>query len=120
LPPDDEHDLDRITTMINEALQSRVRRLALSVLKRSGTSMPISEIARKCNSSPNQVAGAIRGTKGQYKPELSLLRLGLVSETVSKIPGTREHKTYRFNVKSQALLDIIERVLARYRTEGEE
>lgn len=81
--------------------------------------MSISEIARECGFSPSQVAGAIRGAKGQYDPALSLLQLHLVAESITKIPGERRQKRYKFDVKNQALVANIEKVLARYRKAGE-
>lgn len=105
--------------LIPVALRSRVRRLALSVLMRSGTGLSISEIGRDSGLSPGQVVGAIRGVKGQYEPQLSLMRLQIVSETISKTPGQRQQKTYKFNVKNQDLLDSIDKVLTRYRRAGE-
>lgn len=117
--PFEEYDLDHVIALLPVALRSRVRRLTLASLMGSGTWVSISEIGRESGLSPSQVVGAIRGSKGQYDPELSLMRLRLVSETISKIPGRRQQKTYMFNGKNQILLDHIERVLARYRKSGE-
>lgn len=119
LLPFEEYDLDHVIALLPVALRSRVRRLTLASLMGSGTWVSISEIGRESGLSPSQVVGAIRGSKGQYDPELSLMRLRLVSETISKIPGRRQQKTYMFNGKNQILLDHIERVLARYRKSGE-
>jgi predicted transcriptional regulator with HTH domain len=119
LPLEDESDLERIKVLIAAALRSRVRRLVLIVVKRSGTRLPISDIAREAGLSPSEAVGAIRGSEGQYSPVLSLLRLHLVRETVSEIPGKRKQKTYEFDVKNQILLNEIERILAKYRKGGE-
>lgn len=79
--------------------------------------LPISEIARQSGLSPTQVVGALRGIKGSYDPEYSLLKLHLVKERESRNPGKRRQKIYEFNSKN--LVSSIERVMERYRQAGE-
>lgn len=101
--------MEQILDLLRIALQSRVRRLVLSTLKNSGASLSISEIGRHAGLSPSEVAGVIRGVKGQYEPQYSLLRLQLVSESISKVAGSRQQKTYKFICKNPILLNYIER-----------
>ncbi len=100
-------------------MRSRVRHVVLWNLMKSGAWLSVSEISHESGLGLGEVIGAIRGVKGQYAPEYSLLRLQLVSETVSKAPGERQQKTYKFTCKDPALLKYVERILARYRRGGE-
>lgn len=101
------------------ALRSRVRRLVLLILRKSETWLSISYIAHESGLSSSEVIGAIRGIQGQYNPELSLLRLQLVSESISKPSGTRRQRTYKFTCQHEELLIALDRVMARYQKAGE-
>lgn len=84
------------------------------------TYLSISEISYLTGLSPSQVAGVIRGTKGQYEPEYSLLQLGIiVSERALTLRG-RPQKTYKFTCNNKTLLDYIERTLSRYHRASEQ
>ena len=109
-----------MAALLPRALRSRVRRLTLSTLMRkAGKGLSVSEICREANLSMNQVIGAIRGTEGQYDPNLSLLSLQLVREESFK-SGKRLQKVYVFYVTNPTLLERIEHSLERYRRVGEE
>jgi len=112
-------DVDQILLLLHVALRSRVRRLVLAILMRGGASLSVSEISQRTGLSPSQIIGVLRGVKGQYEPEYSLLRLQLVSETISTVSGSRPQKTYKFACKNPILLNYIEGVLARYLKAGE-
>lgn len=110
---------DRILLLLPIAFRSRVRRLVLLVLKRNETWLSVSEITRESGLTSSEVIGAIRGTEGQYSPDLSLLRLHLISESISKPSGVRLLKTYNFACQDEVLLDALDRVIARYQKAGE-
>ena len=117
---DEAKQFERTISLIPVAFRSRVRRLVLlTLMSRRGAWASISEIARESRLSPNQVVGALRGSKNQYDPGLSLLRLNIAREEVLEISRKKKQKTYRFQPQNKILQDTIDRVLARYQSSGE-
>jgi predicted transcriptional regulator with HTH domain len=112
-----ETRVDEILTRI--ALQSRVRRITLTVLIRHRSSwLPLSEIYREGGLTASQAIGAIRGTRG-YDPGLSLLNLRIVQQREVQISSKRKRKVYQLSNLSPREFEVIEQLLSRYKRDGE-
>jgi predicted transcriptional regulator with HTH domain len=83
------------------------------------TLFSLSEICRETRLSMNEVIGAIRGIKGQYSPELSLMSLDLVYERKTGPADKRQRKVYGFNKKRNFSPERLDRILRGYRLLGE-
>ncbi|MBB5255192.1 archaellum operon transcriptional activator EarA family protein [Sulfurisphaera ohwakuensis] len=85
--------------------KSKIRLEILKVLRECyPNSLYIAKIARRTGVNITQVIGALRGINNkQYKPEYSLLSLGLVYESIS---GNR--KLYKISPKGILILSYLE------------
>jgi predicted transcriptional regulator with HTH domain len=116
-----DYQTKTLAALLPLALRSRVRRLVLGIFIRAPKTMfSLSEISRDANLANNEVIGALRGVKGEYTPELSLLSLGLVKEVMLKVSESRSRRVYILNDEREIPLEQIEHILRRYRRVGEE
>lgn len=108
------------SSKLRDALTSRDRRVVLRVFrKRPNDWLSQAEVSSTAKLPLSQVSGVLRGFRGRYNPDLSLLTLGLIEEKQIQISTRRKQKLYKFNVKSQLILDLIDDILKRHEFEGE-
>jgi len=112
----DEQDVR--LSKLREALSSRDGRLVLrGFRRRPDIWLSLVEVCSIARLPLSQGSGAIRGFRGRYNPDLSLLSLGLIEEKEVKVSPKRSRKLYKFNVKNQSTLDLIDHVLEMHHVE---
>lgn len=113
----DERDIR--LSRLREALSSRDRRVVLQVFrKRPSSWLAQAEVSSIVKLPLGQVSGVIRGSRGRYNPELSLLSLGLIEQRETG-SGKTKRRAYRFSAQNQSTLDMIDHILKRYQVEEE-